>query len=89
MIQGSSSFARLKGNALFVGIVGLGNKAAAAKPAEWGISAFQVLLCPPFAIRVECMYVACLNSLVEVSLSFGVPVHVPESFLPNARKGSD
>ncbi|BDA51345.1 Leucine aminopeptidase 2, chloroplastic [Coccomyxa sp. Obi] len=39
--QGSSSFTRLKGNAHYVGVVGLGKKEAAAAVPDWGIFCYQ------------------------------------------------
>ncbi len=42
-LQGSASFTRLKGNAHYVGVVGLGKRKAAAAVPEWGISCYQVL----------------------------------------------
>ncbi|CAL8466303.1 g5839 [Coccomyxa elongata] len=39
--QGSSSFTRLKGNAHYVGVVGLGKRKAAAAVPDWGISCYQ------------------------------------------------
>ncbi|EIE19999.1 hypothetical protein COCSUDRAFT_54513 [Coccomyxa subellipsoidea C-169] len=39
--QGSSTFTRLKGNAHYVGVVGLGKKSAAAVVPDWGVSCYQ------------------------------------------------
>ena len=43
-MQGSSSSARLGGNAKYVCIVGLGKKEKASSPPEWGPSPFQVCI---------------------------------------------
>jgi hypothetical protein len=60
--QGSSSFARLGGNARIVGIVGLGSASAPVMP-DWGPSPYQV--CLPISTACE----RCLRTMASVCAS--------------------